>query len=73
MTFQIQKFVTRVRMSEAKGERNLMVSLQDAKELSAELTLLLLQMEDLRKLKLDTAETKDTGEVSWSGGSFKDA
>lgn len=71
MTFQIQKFVTRVRMSEAKAEKNIIIPLHDAKELSAELTILLLQMEELRKpLAQPSEQTAD--EVTWSGGSFKD-
>lgn len=71
MTFQIQKFVTRVRMSEAKAEKNIIIPLHDAKELSAELTILLLQMEELRKPLLQPSE-QTTEEVAWSGGSFKD-
>ena len=69
MTLQLQKLINRVKMSDARGERNLMLSINEAKDVVAEITLLLLQLESLRRQGTSDRVAQD---VRVSGGSFLD-
>ena len=69
MSIHLQKFVDRVRGFEARGAREFTMSIQDAKDLHADLTRLLLELHDLRELAVsNTQESVITVQVS--GGSF---
>jgi hypothetical protein len=69
MTMHLQKFVDRVRGHEARGARDFVMSMADAKDLHADITRLLLDLHDLRE-----QATKSTEEqvitVQVGGGSF---
>ena len=69
MTMHLQKFVDRVRGHEARGARDFVMSMTDAKDLHADITRLLLELQDLRE-----QATKSTEEqvitVQVGGGSF---
>jgi hypothetical protein len=69
MTIHLQKFVDRVRGHEARGSRDFVMSMADAKDLHADLTRLLLELHDLRELAVsNTQESVITVQVG--GGSF---
>ena len=69
MTIHLQKFVDRVRGHEARGARDFVMSMTDAKDLHADITRLLLDLETLRTsaavTKKDEIITLQVG-----GGSF---
>ena len=71
MSLHLQKFVDRVRGFEARGAKDFIMSMADAKDLHADITRLLI---DLQNLKENTM-LKDTGNeivtVKMDGGSFK--
>ena len=71
MSIYLQKFVDRVRGLEARGAKDLTMSMADAKDLHADITRLLIDLQNLR----ENTMLKDTGEevitVKMDGGSFK--
>lgn len=60
---QIKKFIDRIQMAEARNTREVIMPLQEAKELRDELTKILLDQR--------TNKSEDTIEVVMRGGSFK--
>jgi hypothetical protein len=70
VTLQIQKLINRVRIGDARGERNLILSITEAKDIVAEITLLLLQLESFRSAQQSDEVTMQ--DVRVSGGSFVD-
>jgi len=70
MSIYLQKFVDRVRGLEARGAKDLTMSMADAKDLHADITRLLIDLQNLR----ENTMLKDTGEevitVKMDGGSF---
>jgi hypothetical protein len=69
MTLHIQKFVDRVRGFEAKGSKDFIMSINDAKDLHTDLTHLLLELRDLRE-KLAKPTQEEIITVKMNGGSF---
>jgi DNA primase len=69
MTLHIQKFVDRVRGFELKGSKDFVMSINDAKDLHADLTRLLLELHDLRE-NLSKPQQADVITVKMDGGSF---
>jgi len=71
MSIYLQKFVDRVRGLEARGAKDLTMSMSDAKDLHADITRLLVDLQNFR----ENTMLKDTGEevitVKMDGGSFK--
>jgi hypothetical protein len=71
MSIYLQKFVDRVRGLESRGAKDLTMSMADAKDLHADITRLLVDLQNLR----ENTMLKDTGEevitVKMDGGSFK--
>ena len=70
MSIFLQKFVDRVRGLEARGAKDFTMSMADAKDLHADITRLLIDLQVLREKTL----LKDTGDevitVKMDGGSF---
>ena len=70
MTLHIQKFIDRVRGFDSKGSKDFVMSINDAKDLHADITRLLIDLQNLR----ENTMLKDTGEevitVKMDGGSF---
>lgn len=65
----IQKFVDRVSGFEARGQKDFIMSMKEAKDLHADITRLLLTLETLR----ETANSQPKDEVitvNMDGGSF---
>ena len=71
MSIYLQKFVDRVRGLEARGAKDLTMSMADAKDLHADITRLLIDLQNLRENTMlkDTVEEVIT--VKMDGGSFK--
>ena len=70
MSIFLQKFVDRVRGLEARGAKDFTMSMTDAKDLHADITRLLIDLQTLREKNM----LKDTGDevitVKIDGGSF---
>jgi hypothetical protein len=69
MTIHLQRFVDRVRGHEARGARDFVMSMTDAKDLHADITRLLLLLHELRDQSLNSA-AESTLAVQINGGSF---
>jgi hypothetical protein len=69
MTIHLQKFVDRVRGHEARGARDFVMSMTDAKDLHADITRLMLELQGLREQAVNT-EAEQVITVQVGGGSF---
>ena len=69
MTIHLQKFVDRVRGNEARGARDFVMTMTEAKDLHADITRLLLQLQNLQE---QTTQTNDNQvvQVEIGGGKF---
>ena len=68
MSLHIHRFVDRVRSSESKGQTSVILSMQAAKDLHADITKLLLALQQQQE-KSQAGERTVTVELT--GGSFK--
>jgi len=69
MTIHLQKFVDRVRGQEARGARDLVMTMNEARDLHADITRLLLTLQTLQEKQIKTA-TADMIQVEIQGGQF---
>jgi hypothetical protein len=69
MTVHVTKFVDRVRGHEARGSRDFVMSMTDAKDLHADITRLLAELHELRN-QLTTRQSDETITVQLTGGAF---
>ena len=69
MSMHLQKFVDRVRGFEARGSKDFMMTMNDAKDLHADITRLLLELHTLREQLVQTKE-QEVITVEVSGRSF---
>jgi hypothetical protein len=69
MTLHINRFVDSIKAHEARQQRDFTMSLRDAKDLHADITKLLLKINDLNE-SLTAAKTQVV-EINLDGGSFK--
>ena len=69
MTIHLQKFVDRVRGQEARGARDLVMTMNEARDLHADITRLLLVLQTLQEQQIKTAAA-DVVKVEIQGGSF---
>jgi hypothetical protein len=69
MTMHLQKFVDRVRGYEARGAKDFIMTLAEAKDVHADITRLLLELHDLRE-RVSKSVTEDVITVQVGGGSF---
>ncbi len=68
MSLHINRFVDAIKAAESRGQRDLTMTLRDAKDLHSDITKLLLTLEGMRNLR-PTQEQNIT--IEMSGGSFK--
>ena len=68
MSLHINRFIDAIKAAESRGQRDLTMSLRDAKDLHSDITKLLLTLEGIRNMKPTKEETII---VEMSGGSFK--
>ena len=69
MTIHLQKFVDRVRGHEARGSRDFVMSMADAKDIHADITRLLIDLQTLRETTVKSSQ-EDVVTVQIAGGSF---
>ena len=70
MSLHINRFVDSIKAHEARGQRDYTMPMRDAKDLHADITKLLLTLEQLREKSTQGTEVV---EVQITGGSFKSA
>lgn len=70
MSTHLQRFVDRVRGAEARGARDFTMSMNDARDLHADLTRLLLELNTLREAATAKSQQNETITVEVSGGTF---
>ena len=69
MSIHLQKFVDRVRGFEARGAKDFTMSMPEAKDLHADITRLLIDLQNLREQATATQEDQ-TITVEMDGGKF---
>ena len=69
MSLHLQKFVDRVRGHEARGSKDFVMTLAEAKDMHADITRLLLELHDLRE-QTSKPQTEEVITVQVGGGSF---
>jgi hypothetical protein len=69
MTMHLQKFVDRVRGHEARGSRDFVMTMTEARDLHADITRLLLQLQDLQAQTVKN-RTDEVIQVQINGGQF---
>jgi hypothetical protein len=70
MSLHIHRFIDLVKATESRGQKDLFMPLRDAKDLHADITKLLLTLEQLRTQQPQT-NTEEVIQVELVGGSFK--
>lgn len=70
MSLHLQKFVDRVRGHEARGSKDFIMSMADAKDLHADITRLLIDLQNLREQTANSS-TEEVITLTMDGGSFK--
>jgi hypothetical protein len=65
----LQKFVDRVRGHEARGSRDFVMTMTEARDLHADITRLLLQLQDLQAQTVKN-RTDEVIQVQINGGQF---
>ena len=68
MSLHINRFIDNLKAHEARGQRDFTMPLRDAKDLHADITKLLLALDQLRG---QTAQKDEVIEVQIDGGGFK--
>lgn len=71
MSIHLHKFVDRLRGFEARGARDFTMSITDAKDLHADITRLLIDLQTLREANLAKSKEDSTINVQIQGGTFK--
>ena len=69
MSLHLQKFVDRVRGHEARGSKDFIMTLAEAKDMHADITRLLLELHDLRE-QANNLQPEEVITVQVGGGSF---
>ena len=69
MSLHLQKFVDRVRGHEARGAKDFVMTLAEAKDMHADITRLLLELHDLRE-QVSKPQIEEVITVQVGGGSF---
>jgi hypothetical protein len=69
MSLHINRFVDAIKAAESRGQRDLVMSVRDAKDLHSDITKLLLTLESLHTQ--NTQLKQETIAIEMSGGSFK--
>jgi hypothetical protein len=70
MTIHLQRFVDRVRGLEARGAKDFNMSMQDAKDLHADITRLLLDLHTLKEYNTANKQTDNIVTLDVDGGAF---
>ena len=68
MSLHIHRFVDLIKATESRGQQHLQMTVRDAKDLHADITKLLVTLEETRRMQ--SAPIKTTS-IELSGGDFK--
>jgi hypothetical protein len=68
VSLHIVKFIDRIRSTDNKGRKDFLMTMQEAKDLHADITKLLLALEELRREPVKSEE--ETIQVQITGGNF---
>lgn len=68
MSLHIHRFIDLIKSTEARGQKDVFMSLRDAKDLHADITKLLLTLEQIRTQQ---SASEEVIQVELTGGSFK--
>lgn len=69
MSIHLQKFIERVRGNDARGGKDFVMPMKDAKGMAADLTELLLELRSLKEAAL-LPQKEEVIEIKLSGGKF---
>ena len=69
MSIHLQKFIERVRGNEARGGKDFVMPMKDAKGMAADLTELLLELRTIKEAALHP-QKEEVIEIKMSGGKF---
>jgi len=70
MSIHLQRFVDRVRGFEARATKDFTMSMNDAKDLHADITRLLIELQDLREKLQNQSNLDQVITVEMTGGKF---
>jgi len=70
MSIFLQKFIDRVRGQEARGAKDFVMSMSDAKDLHADITRLLINLQNLQENSMLTDTGEEVITVKMNGGKF---
>jgi len=70
MSLHLQKFVDRVRGFEARGVKDFTMSMQDAKDLHADITRLLINLQTFQEIEATKATQDTVTTIEVRGGTF---
>lgn len=71
MSLHINRFIDRIKSQESRAQRELVMSMNEARDLHADITRLLLQLTDLQdQLQQARSEKTETITVQVDGGTF---
>jgi hypothetical protein len=68
MSLHINRFVDAIKAAESRGQRDLTMTLRDAKDLHSDVTKLLLTLQNMREQQERAGQTV---EITMDGGTFK--
>jgi hypothetical protein len=72
MSLHINRFIDNIKAHEARGQKDFIMPIRDAKDLHGDITKLLLAMDQLRGQVANQSSQKDeVVQVEITGGSFK--
>lgn len=70
MSLHLQKFVDRVRGFESRGAKDFIMSMADAKDLHADITRLLIDLQNLREKVVTADKNNEVITMKMDGGKF---
>ena len=70
MSLHINRFIDRIKANESRGQRDLIMTMAEAKDLHADITKLLLHIHTLVAQQQSSDDNKQVLEVQVQGGAF---
>ena len=70
MSLHIHRFVDLIKATESRGQQHLQMSVRDAKDLHADITKLLVTLEETRRMQSAPA---NSASIELNGGDFKNS
>ena len=70
MSLHINRFIDRIKAADARQQRDLTMSMSDAKDLHADITKILLALQTLHEQNTAAASTNPTVDLEVNGGTF---